>query len=174
MSMRSLSLVFLLLIVCFGCNREKKMKIVVNDRGERVAKGEYSEQQILDHFPQFKKNYLSYQPDTTLFAQLKQMSSPVEIVTILGTWCSDSRREVPKFMKLMDALQNKKITLSYICVDRTKRDEKGMAEKFNIEYVPTFIVLSDGKEIGRIIETPEITFEEDLSAIFSSLPANEK
>lgn len=174
MSLRKLSLVFLLLSISLACNQSGKMKIVVNDRGERVAIGEYSKKQILDHFPQFKKNYLSYQPDTTLFQRLKQISNPVEIVTILGTWCSDSRREVPKYMKLMDDLKNEQITNRFICVDRSKRDAAGVAEKFNIEYVPTFIVLSDGKEIGRIIETPEISFEEDLSVIFSSLPSNEK
>jgi hypothetical protein len=37
-----------------------------------------------------------------------------------------------------------------------------------IERVPTFIVYGDGREIGRIVETPEGSLEEHLVKILKS------
>jgi hypothetical protein len=39
----------------------------------------------------------------------------------------------------------------------------------NIERVPTFIIMNEGIEIGRIIETPEETLEADLLKILQNL-----
>ena len=35
-------------------------------------------------------------------------------------------------------------------------------EDLNIELVPTFIIYKKGEEIGRIVETPYDTLEEDI------------
>jgi uncharacterized protein (DUF1015 family) len=50
-------------------------------------------------------------------------------------------------------------------VDRTKTVEKMELE---IEKVPTFIVYRNGEEIGRIIETPIKSMEEDLYEILKN------
>jgi hypothetical protein len=42
-----------------------------------------------------------------------------------------------------------------------------MSEKFNIQRVPTTIVLRDGVELGRIVEYPEKSNEEDLLKILN-------
>ena len=45
---------------------------------------------------------------------------------------------------------------------RPKQDE---LHGYEIEYVPTFIFYREDKEIGRIIETPILSLEEDMLAI---------
>jgi len=41
-------------------------------------------------------------------------------------------------------------------------------EKFNVQRVPTTIVLQNGTELGRIVEYPERSNEEDLLRILVS------
>ncbi len=158
-----------LLFVMVVCSSVEKMTIVSGPRGERIALGEWSADRLLEDFPQYKKNYLSYQPDTLVLDNIKIFSKKVEILTVLGTWCPDSKREVPKFIKLIDKINKNNVQLRFICVDRTKRDKKGVAEALEVELVPTFIVYFDGQEIGRIIESPQISLEEDLLEMFNSI-----
>jgi thiol-disulfide isomerase/thioredoxin len=83
----------------------------------------------------------------------------------MGTWCSDSRREVPRFLRILDELNfnNELLTINY--VDRKKESPEGDISSLDIKYVPTFIFYKGGKEIGRIIETPQITLESDFKNI---------
>jgi hypothetical protein len=81
-------------------------------------------------------NYKEYEFDKAIVDQLKKNKiTSYQITILLGTWCSDSQREVPKLMKILDAIKK----------------------------VPTIVVEKYGKEIGRIIETPQSgSLERDL------------
>ena len=52
-------------------------------------------------------------------------------------------------------------------VDREKREPTGTAGKWNIDKVPTVVILSQGKELGRIVEFPEANWEDDILKILS-------
>jgi len=49
-----------------------------------------------------------------------------------------------------------------ICVDKNKSAGQTNIESLNIELVPTMIFYKNDQEIGRIIETPQITLEKDI------------
>ena len=83
----------------------------------------------------------------------------------MGTWCSDSRREVPRFYKILDSLNFPSAKVKLIMVDRKKEAAGIDISPFNIELVPTMIFYNDGLEDGRIIETPKETLEKDLEEI---------
>lgn len=52
----------------------------------------------------YVKNYTDYEPNPAIVEQLKQFDWKDYSVTVfLGTWCGDSRREVPRFIKTLDA-----------------------------------------------------------------------
>lgn len=108
---------------------------------------------------------LAYQPDPAALTFLQQIDQPVEIVLVYGAWCPDSQREVPRFMRILNLADNPRITLAEYAVDRKKQDAAGKAEEYGIRFVPTFIVIRDGTELGRIVETPERSLEEDLVTI---------
>ena len=59
-----------------------------------------------------------------------------------------------------------------ICVDRDRKDSSGEVDSLNIELVPTFIFYRDGDEIGRIIETPQQSIEEDTYRILTGNNSN--
>jgi thiol-disulfide isomerase/thioredoxin len=118
----------------------------------------------------FTKNKGMYQANALQANKLKSLlNSKTSIRIFLGTWCGDSKREVPKLIKLLEAMNYKNYELIGTYNTDTlykvspQHEEKGL----NIFRVPTFIVYKDGKELNRIIEFPKETFEQDLYQILS-------
>ncbi|AXG69352.1 thioredoxin [Kordia sp. SMS9] len=118
----------------------------------------------------FSKNYEAYEPDAAIIEKLKRKLKKYNITIFMGTWCGDSKREVPKFFKLLEAADFPKEKLHIIGVNNThsqyKKSPNGEEKGLNIHRVPTFIVYNKrGKEIGRIVEHPVESFEADLLQI---------
>ena len=117
-----------------------------------------------------------WEPDYELVEELSKIDFPVGIICVLGTWCEDSVREVPQFVKLLKVTENPNFKMKMLAVGRKDNElalewekqngfEVGVRAEYQIEFVPTFIFYKDGVEIGRIIETPEISLEIDMSHI---------
>ena len=123
-------------------------------------------------FPEFKtmydSMYESYAPDSATLLTLKPLLEGVKITIVMGTWCGDSKLQVPHFYKVTDKLGIPEEDITLICVDGQKKAENGLIDNMNIERVPTFIFSKDGKELGRIIESPRDTLEKDAVALLSS------
>lgn len=111
----------------------------------------------------FVSEYDYYQPEDSII-QLINLDS-IKIVCVMGTWCSDSRREVPHFYKILDMLKFDEKNLKVYSVDRKKQAEGYDIDQYVIEKVPTFIFYKNDSELGRIIETPQETLERDILKI---------
>ena len=117
----------------------------------------------------FYSEYNDYQPDTASARMFAEKVKNFSVTIVMGTWCSDSRREVPRFLRILDALNfNSSSGLKIICVNTDKKGKGNEADNLNIDLVPTFIISQNGKEIGRIIESPESTLEKDLLGMIST------
>lgn len=126
----------------------------------------------LVEFPEFKAsydaNYESYKVDSTTIASISKLMKDKKIKVVLGTWCGDSKYQVPNFLKVMDAAKIDQDKVSFIAVDGAKKAENGLLDGLDIQRVPTFIVTDKkGKEIGRIIEHPKKSLELDLIDILT-------
>ena len=106
--------------------------------------------------------YDDYQLNDSLVNLISSRMSDVEITIVFGSWCSDSEQQVPHFYKILDKAAYDESKLSIIAVNRQKKAEEVQIEDLKIEFVPTFIIYRDGEELGRIVETPYDTLEEDL------------
>lgn len=113
----------------------------------------------------YSNEYNSYEPDEFLLEQIKELSDSIDIQIFMGTWCSDSRREVPRFLKILDILEFEQNKLQIINVDRKKKSPTHEEKDKDINFVPTFIINKNGNETGRIVEFPIITLESDLLSI---------
>ncbi len=111
----------------------------------------------------FQEEYNSYELDTVTLDSITNRDFNMTIV--LGTWCPDSRREVPRMYKILDYLGVPDSNLTVICVDRDKKAGQVDISGLNIERIPTFIVYIDGREKGRIVERPQMSLEIDLKNI---------
>jgi tetratricopeptide (TPR) repeat protein len=113
----------------------------------------------------FSDSYSNYTPDERAVSFLKAVKTPTVIEVFLGTWCPDSEKHVPKMIGLLEKVANPLINARYIGVDRKMTTPSGREKGRNITKVPTFIVYQGDKEIGRIVETPKTTLENDLVEI---------
>ncbi len=113
----------------------------------------------------FNKEYYSYTLDKANLDKIKNKLKDKEILIFFGSWCSDSRREVPRFIKILDYLDINYRNVHFTALDHDKTAPDYKKNTRDIVYVPTFIFLSNNKEIGRIIETPENTLELDMIRI---------
>jgi len=116
----------------------------------------------------FNKEYTNYQPDTLTLDLLKDQMKGVRIVLVMASWCGDSRREVPRFYKILDYLDFKAKRMKVISTDREKKAGKVPVEELKIQLVPTFVIYKNDKELGRIIESPAVSLEKDLLKILSN------
>jgi thiol-disulfide isomerase/thioredoxin len=120
----------------------------------------------LVNFPEIKGSYdllyPAYQPEVSVINDIKQLSGEQKITVVLGTWCGDSKLQVPHFFKIADQLSIAEENMQLICVDGKKQAENGLLDGLNITQVPTFIFYREDRELGRIIESPQTTLEYDL------------
>ncbi|MBW6502603.1 MAG: thioredoxin family protein [Bacteroidales bacterium] len=120
------------------------------------------------HSEWYRDEFNNYRADDEVVNKLKAISTDdLSILIVLGTWCPDSRREVPRFMRIMESWGFPESRLEFIGVDNTKIAPVGDYEKLNIERVPTFIVSKNNIEIGRIIENPVTSLEQDMLNILT-------
>jgi len=156
----------LLFISCIfllsSCSAEQHSQKVKRDNIKMLF-GKTSVQQLFYDYPAWEKAQKAYVPDSAAADSIRAYDRPVKILVFFGTWCSDSRRNVPRFLK--SVAENKNIQISFYAVDRKIKTGTGLAEKYGVKRVPTFIVLKDGKETGRIVEHPVVSIERDLLAI---------
>ena len=127
--------------------------------------GRVTRQELYREFPAFLIYAKEYTPGADSIGKIKQISKHLDILLFLGTWCPDSISEAPKFLKVFDEANNANLKLQILGVDRDKDDGAGLCEKYEIKRVPTILVLKNKRELGRIVEYPKKSHEEDFLEI---------
>lgn len=143
-------------------------KVVVNREVETKNDGKMLlGLQTLDKFSEepyatwFNQEYQNYQVDAATINQLKKEKlGSYQIIAMVGTWCEDSHREIPRLVKILDELKYPKDKLKIIALNRKKESPNGEEGQYIIQKVPTFILKKYGKEIGRIVESPKTGYIE--------------
>ena len=116
---------------------------------------------------QFKERFDTVQVEQQFVPMVKAVEDSVSTIVFLGTWCPDSRREVPRFLKVADEAGIPPERIKLYALDRTKKSDDGLTDQYQIERIPTFIFLKHGEEIGRITEMPEKSVEQDMLFILA-------
>jgi len=133
--------------------------------------GPITVERMLAALPDYEKRKEEYQPDRDALQMISAVVQPGDRVEVyLGTWCSDSQREVPKFLKLLDLLRDQyqvSLPSRYVALNRAKKEPAELIAGKQIEKVSTFIYYRGDQELGRIVERPTGVFEDDLLQIVS-------
>jgi thiol-disulfide isomerase/thioredoxin len=120
------------------------------------------------HCEWYLTGYDSYNPDSLAVKKLTVLGSDkITIKVVMGTWCPDSRREVPRFLHLLDLWKFPPERVIFIGVDDAKKSPVGEYEGLGIQRVPTFIFYKNNIEAGRIIENPATSLEQDIVNILT-------
>ena len=120
------------------------------------------------HNKWYFEGYDNYVPEQQAVDELKKLvDEKVSITIVMGTWCPDSRREFPRFMKILDAINYPIDKVIMLGVDSNKKAPVEGYDNLDIERVPTFIIMRNKKEEGRIIEYPLTSLEQDMVDILA-------
>lgn len=142
--------------------------VVAGDEGkpEPTLLGPTSRDAIEAAEPGWVAEEVAASPDAAAVAALAAVAPGAEVTVYLGTWCSDSRRELARFWRAVDEAGGElPFTVSYLAVDRADKRPPELAAEVGLAYVPTFIVRRGGAEVGRIVEISPHGIERDLAAL---------
>lgn len=120
---------------------------------------------ILEISPEWQRGHDDYRPDPRDLETIFHAPDHSLVMVYFGSWCSDSVVAVPRFLKILDEARAPHLKARYVGVDRSKKEPAGKLEGVGLELVPTFVLSVDGREIGRIVETPATTLEHDLALL---------
>ncbi len=183
-----LTIIFLLLslancsILRNPVNGEKVIKLYKGSNGEVNITGDFTVDDLKER-PSFSDwyntEYDSYEVDAVFKEhkkEFKKLFRNRSVQIFMGTWCSDSQREVPRFMKIMDFLGVSKGKIQLLGVNHKKQAFEGQDLGKRIKRVPTFIFYQHEfadrtpTEIGRIVESPVESLEKDMLKILLGDP----
>ena len=168
------AIIFLTTVFCFSATFSQTINQKVKDGKGNVKLLGVINKEGLTQAPfnvWFSKNHANYLGNDKIIEKLKDSLIDYEIVVFLGTWCGDSKREVPRFYNILEATNFPEEQLKVIAVDNEaktyKQSPTGEEKGLNIHRVPTFIFYKNGKEINRIVESPVSSLERDILSIVS-------
>jgi thiol-disulfide isomerase/thioredoxin len=173
------------LVTVISINAAFAQNHLESSSGNGYLRGWISLDSLYRAAPEFRPAPDAYQPRAEALRLLRRYDEPLTVLVFFGNWCGDSKREMPKFFSVLDLAKNKNFSVHLFGLDRSKKDEAGLAEAFNIAHVPTFIFLRSQRdfslinnalndrtanEFGRIVEAPTFSIEQDWVDILKNNP----
>ena len=162
--MKKIFVVLILSLSAAGCFFTNAQEVNFNDPQTWLL-GYFNPDQLLlePHSSWYNREFDSYKIDSEAFIELSEADfEGIEVLIVLGTWCPDSRRELPRFMKVSQLAGFKQENIKMMGTDSYKEAPIENYDDLNIERVPTFIFYHNKNEIGRIIEYPVASLERDM------------
>ncbi len=101
-----------------------------------------------------------YTPCEAYTGKLAAVADKLFVKIYCGNWCEDTQRELPRFIKVADATGLK---YSLYFLDRSKQSPGAAEKNDTVLFIPTFILLKDGIELGRVVESAPYGIEKHLA-----------
>ncbi len=167
-------------IICFGCNRKSSVQtnssnsFYTDTRGNQQLLGtqDLAALKKAPYAEWYDKNYASYVIDSATASLLKPLVKDKHFEIYMGTWCGDSKREVPRMYKILAYAGVKLNQIKLITLDSRdsvyKQSPWHEEKNKNIHRVPDLLVYSGKQELNRIVESPVVSLEKDLLAILQT------
>lgn len=155
---------------CYSINLYAQQK-----NADRILYGKITTDSLLKapYESWYKKNYDDYRINDFVKTAFEKVSlKGIKIEVFFGSWCGDSKRELPRFINVLDEISFNKNELSIIGTGGSdslyKQSPQGEDKNKGIYRVPVFIIYRNGAEINRINEFPVQSLERDLLAILQN------
>lgn len=140
------------IIIGLGILTRAQAYEVSNDGNNKILKGLISRDMLEGDtaFKWFHENQSAYAPDAEETAIIKNKGAQVQFLVFGGTWSEGTKDVLPKFFALLDAASFSRDQVTLIGVDRDQKTTNHLSESMHIKSIPTFIVLKNGQEVGRV------------------------
>ncbi|MFA6571067.1 MAG: thioredoxin family protein [Bacteroidota bacterium] len=160
-------LLLVLIALFFVSCSSAKYSVTKEPEGKSIIKGVLSWEDWQEEAGWSSYASVGYTPNKSITKDIAEyvISKNLSFVIFAGSWCGDSETELPKIYKLLTLAGVFNDRIELWGVDREKLEPSGNAEFFKIEKVPTVIVMTGEKEIGRVVEMPKTSWDSDIMEI---------
>lgn len=167
--MRSAFILFLLTAVSFTAAANDSVLVITGP----VKRHVFFTDPIIKTW--FLPGYNNYHPADSTIDKVRsalQQHASLKVAVIFGSWCGDSKKEVPRLVKVLDVIGVDTANVNFIGVDRKKKSPRRDILHYKISRVPTVVITYTlGEKIiqmGRITEHPKVSFEDEILKIIDS------
>jgi tetratricopeptide (TPR) repeat protein len=181
--MKFICIAAIALSLLYSCNRKIAaaqpstfQQAYLDSRGNPMLLGLHKKEDLqqVPYKEWFDKNYADYNIDSLSISRLKPLLKDKQFEIFMGTWCGDSKREVPRMYKILEYAGVQPSQIKLVIVDdhdssykqSPAHEEKGK----QIFRVPDLLLYDGKKEMNRIVEYPVLSLEKDLLAIAKAEP----
>ena len=174
-TIHSLAAILIFISSCIFSQKTNQTYTDQRGRKQLVGKSDRSALMKVPYQNWYQPRYEGYSVDTVVLEKCRRGLEGVTVEVFMGTWCGDSQRHIPKFYKIVDYLGIGESDIQLTNVydfgqeNKYKQSLHGEEKGKLIHRVPTFIFYKKGKEIGRIIQDPVASLEEDMFKIVNEL-----
>ncbi len=169
--------------ILFGCktkqvqdpvvlSKDVKEEIITEEPKEIILTGLHSKSDLQQerYASWFNPEEASYVANKETLFSLRNINQDYTITIFMGTWCDDSKQQVPRFYKILNEIDFDLSKVKLITVDKSKTTPEKFELGLNITNVPTFIFYKEGNELNRIVESPVESLEKDMLKIITKQP----
>lgn len=141
--------------------------------GRKILTGRIEMKTLMNDssFAWFYSGVNNYQPNDNMVNYIKDNRGKFTVVAVVGTWEDQSRILLPELYKVMILAGSPDEQISTYGVDEKLQGAK-VPQDVKTKKLPAFVVMRDGKEIGRITGAPDDSLEGELAKVL--LKANRK
>jgi thiol-disulfide isomerase/thioredoxin len=130
--------------------------------------GDISYEKLCSAKPDYVFASKSYAPDPKSIAALRKVATDTQIELYFGSWCSHCKHWVPRLMKVFDETGNPHLRVNVHAMSEDQSEPAESIRKHDVSKTPTFVVVQNGAELGRIEEEPLVSIEADLVRILNA------
>ena len=81
-----------------------------------------------------------------------------------GDWCPDCTEQLPRFAAVLEAAGVPPDRVEQYPVEKVDGEKVGPGmDQYGVGYIPTVLVLRDGKEVARFVESADVSIAEYLA-----------
>jgi thiol-disulfide isomerase/thioredoxin len=125
--------------------------------------GPLEREELIARQPAYGRRVHAYEPDPGMVDIIAAFGEPLEILAFFGTWCSTCKEHLPALFAVLDQAGNERIRITCVGVDENFAEPADLLFTHDVQATPTFVVMVDGFEIGRIEDEPHASIEADLA-----------
>ncbi|MBC7426001.1 MAG: hypothetical protein H7321_05650 [Bacteroidia bacterium] len=145
-------------------------EISFDSKGNRIIKGKLTEDSLknMEYYSWYLRGKTDYNPAKRPMKKITAVKDSLSFVVIMGTWCSDTKEQLPKLLKIIDKAGIPQSAVQLFGVDREKDSNGTVPAGITYTLIPTVLVYFNGRLIGTIVEAPKRSIESDLAKMLSN------
>jgi len=113
----------------------------------------------------------AYTPNDKMVDYIKSNRGKYNIIALIGTWDETSRQLLPKLYKTMILASSEEQIMMWGADEKLQTDAP---TDYKLKKVPTFIIMKDGKEEGRLVGDSKETIESEVARLLLKMNRKEK